>query len=148
MNELALCTDFLLDRLDSNPLINTITFIKTNDIDLNKENIYPVANVDIIESVIGDEVITINYIISILQQRDIDTNFNNDKIYNDNLIYNLNETNGIATRFINNIKRTVNDYDIEIGDISSLVMVKYSNSNLLDGVRFTLTLEIPNMTSC
>lgn len=148
MNELAICTDFLIEKLNSNPLINTITFIKTSDIDLNKENIYPIANVDIIDSIVGDEVININYIISIVQQRDIDTNFNNDKIFNDNLIDNLNETHGIATRFINNIKRTFNEDDIEISNISSLIMVKYANTNLLDGVRFTLTLEIPNTTSC
>ena len=148
MNELAICTDFLISKLDNNPLINTISFINSTDIDLNKQNIYPLANVDIIDSIVGEEVINIKYVITIVQQRDIDTNFNNDKIFNDNLIDNLNETHGIATRFINNIKRTVNDDDIEISNISNLMMIKFSNSNLLDGVRFTLTLEIPNTTSC
>lgn len=148
MNELYLVSQFIITKFQENPMVNTVTFEKTSDIDLNKENIYPISNIDLIDSIVLDELITFNFIITVIQQRDIDNELNNDKLFGSNLIDNLNETHSIAVRFINNIRKGYNDENIDIESVGNLSMVKFNNTNLLDGVRFNLAVSIPNNTPC
>ena len=147
MNELAFVTQFIIDEFKLNILVNTITFEKSSDIDLNKENIYPLVNIDIIESTYGDQVLTFNYIITILQQRDTEPKLTDNKIFGSNLIDNLNECNSIAVKFLTSVRNT-NDTNIDFIEISVIEMIKYEYGNLLDGVKFTLTAEYPNLTPC
>jgi hypothetical protein len=149
MNELALATQFIIDGLNDNPLVHTISFEKTSDIDLNKSNIYPLANVDIIDSNMIEDLIYINYTITILNDRNIEKELNNKKIYSSNLIDNLNECHSIAVRFVNHIKSNANNKnDIEIFSMTNIQMLKFTETNILDGVRFTIQLEIPNNSPC
>ena len=80
MTELSTVSIFLIDKFKSQPLVNTITFEKTGEIDTNKNNIYPLVNIDIVDSDPIGNILTFNYNITILQQRDIDNEINNDKI--------------------------------------------------------------------
>lgn len=149
MTELSTVSIFLVDKFKSQPLVNTISFEKTGEIDANKNNIYPLVNIDIVDTDPIGDILTFNYIITILQQRDIDNELNNDKILNkDNMIDNLNECYAIATRCVNNIERTENDYDIEILRKSNITLLKDFNTQKLDGVRFNLSLSIQNNTPC
>lgn len=148
-NELYLVSNFVVERFQDNILVNTVAFEKTEDIDLNKANIYPLVNIDLTDSVNLDSLLQFNFNITILQQRDTEPELNNDKIFGSNLIDNLNKTHSIATRFINGIRATHdNDADIEVMLLSNLVMQKYTGTNLLDGVQFLLSLTIPNTTPC
>lgn len=140
-------TQLVITRFDSNILVNTISFVKTQDIDLNKENIYPLVNIDYISSQIGEARIPHKYLISILNQRDIDNVFNNDKIFPDNYIDNINEAHTIATLFINQIRGVVND-EVEIISISDVVVLNLTSNNLLDGVRFEIVIEVDNDVPC
>lgn len=148
-NELFTVCKFLIDKFRENPIVNTISFEKTSNIDLNKENIFPLVNIDLINTDPIDNVLVFNFIINILQQRDYDNELNNDKLLDKtNLIDNLNECYGIATRLINNIRANFNDNFIEIRTLSPIQMVNNYNANSLDGVTFTLSLEIENTTPC
>lgn len=149
MNELYQVSNYVIEKFKTNPIVNTISYEKTREIDYNKENIYPLVNVDLTDSNHLDSLLQFNFTITILQQRDIDNELNNDKLLNkDNLIDNLNETYSISNKFINAIKNNYNDLDIEIDTVSNIRMVKLSETNLLDGVQFTLLLSIPNTTGC
>ena len=149
MTELSTVSIFLVDKFKSQPLVNTISFEKTGEVDANKNNIYPLVNIDIVDTDPIGDILTFNYVITILQQRDIDNELNNDKILNkDNMIDNLNECYAIATRCVNNIERTENDYDIEILRKSNITLLKDFNTQKLDGVRFNLSLSIQNNTPC
>ena len=148
-NELFTVTKFIMDTFTDVPIVNTVSFEKTNDIDFNKENIYPLVNIDLVDSEPIDEVIVFNFTINILQQRDIDNELNNDKGLNkDNLIDNLNECYSIATRVFNHMNSNFNDHQIEISNQSAIRMVRNAYGNKLDGVAYELSLEIPNTTVC
>ena len=148
-NELYLSTKFIVDAFTDNKLINTITYEKTNDIDLNKSNIFPLINIDIIESSMVEEMIYFNYLITIVSDRNVENTLNNDKIFNSNMVDNLNECHSIAVKFVNNVKSQYNNAsDIEISQVSTIRMLKFNNTNILDGVQFNLQLEIPNTTEC
>ena len=149
MTELSTVSIFLVDKFKSQPLVNTISFEKTGEIDANKNNIYPLVNIDIVDTDPIGDILTFNYVITILQQRDIDKELNNDKILNkDNMIDNLNECYAIATRCVNNIERTENEYDIEILRKSNITLLKDFNTQKIHGVRFNLSLSIQNNTPC
>lgn len=149
MNELSRVSNFIIDRFKESPLVNTIAFAKTSDIDINKSNIYPLVNISIIESEIQDNVIIISYDISIVQQRNENAELNNDKLLEaSNLIDNLNETHTIASAFINSIRFENNDEGIDIESVSTVTLKVFENTNVLDGVQFTVSLMIENESPC
>lgn len=149
MNELSLLQNFVISLFQSNDLVNTISTVETDGIDLNKENIYALVNLDLRSSEILDSVVAVQYIITIVQARDIVPRKTDSKLLEDtNYIDNLNETHSIAQRFINVLTRQNNDENIEIDDLSTLTILKDWRSGL-DGVQFTIDLTIPNIgTSC
>ena len=147
MNAVSTVTFFVEELFRTNPLVNTITYSKSNEIDLNKENIYPLVNIDELNMVIDDQVIYQTYEIYILEARDITPVLNNDKLFVDNLIDNLNETTYIATKFINAVRRIGNDDCIDVDTISDIQFVKNDYGNGLDGCYFTIRLSIPNRVS-
>lgn len=149
MNELYTVTKFIVDRTKESPLVNTVSFDKTSEIDTSKENIYPLVNIDLVDSDPISNTLVFNYIITVLQQRDYDNELNNNKELNrSNLIDNLNECYSIITRTINSIENNYNDEDIEIKRKSNITVLKAFGRQDLDGIRMTLSLEIENKTAC
>lgn len=148
MNTVSTISNYIIELLEQDVLNHTISFEKTSEIDLNKENIYPLTNIDILNSNVTDQIITINYKITTLEQRDILPTQTSDKLYNSNLIDNLNETHAIASRLIMGLKRP-NDLDIFIAGLSDITFLKQHRANELDGCQFTITLGIDNnITGC
>lgn len=147
--ELSIVTKYVIEEFRKNPLVNTISVSKQSEIDFNKANIYPIVNIDLISSDIVGNVHRFTYVIHILQQRDLksETNLDN-KLLNTNMIDNLNETYSVATKFINNIRSYNNEFDIDVFFVTPITMLKYNYSNLLDGVTFSVTLDIPDSTGC
>ena len=147
--EISIVTKYVIEKFKENPLTNTIVIGKSSEIDTNKSNIYPLVNIDIIQAEILDNVHRINYFITILQQRDISSKLNLDnKLLNENMVDNLNETYNIATKFINNIRSFNNDQNIDVVSVTPVQMIKYAGTNLLDGVSFNIVLDIPDNTGC
>lgn len=147
MNEVSQITNYIINSFSADTLVNTIAFEKTQEMDLNKENLYPLVNIDILNSIITNNSVNINYTISVVEIRDVENELNNDKLLGSNLIDNLNETHSIASRFISKLQGQNNDELIEIETLTEIRFLKLYNS--LDGVRFDIRLSIPKqMPSC
>lgn len=144
-NEISKINKFVTDEYNKNELVNTISIVPTLELDLNKENIYPLVNVDMTNTEIEEQVITVYFTITVLQQRDTRPVKTDSKLLlDDNYIDNINETHSIAQRFINVLLMQNNDDLIEIDSQSNLKVLKKWRGGLLDGVQFTINLTIPN----
>ena len=121
MNHLSQIVDFLIAQFQANNLVNTISFVPTRTMDNDKQNIYPLVNIDYLQSdEIGDETsyIIARFQISCVMQRDIRAVKLDSKLRMDtNYIDNLNETHAILLRFLNvfrsqNLKNNIDLYYI------------------------------------
>jgi len=150
MNESSLIYNWIVEQFQSNELVNTISIVPTAVIDTNKENIYPLVNIDLIDIETESDYLTYNFNITVIQQRDIKPIKIDSKLMtNTNYIDNINETVSIANRFINVIEKQNNDSNIELQSLSRLKVLKEWGTGICDGVRFDISLSIPNMgTSC
>jgi hypothetical protein len=118
--------------------------------DLNKENIYPLVNVDMTDADVQDDAIIFEFIITALEQREIKSQKTDSKLLSDsNYLDNINETLSIAQKFVNKLRRLNNDENIEIDALSTMDFLKEFRGAGLDGVQFTINLSIPNEdTAC
>jgi hypothetical protein len=150
MNEISILNNWIISEFDKNNLVNTISIVPTLQIDSNKENIYPLVNIDMLNSVVQNDVIVVSFEITIVQQRDKRPVKTDSKLLNDtNYLDNVNETHSIAERFINVLDRQNNSLNIEVDAISKLEFLKEWSRENLDGVQFSIDLSIPNIgTSC
>lgn len=150
MNESSLIYNWIVEQFQSNELVNTISIVPTAVIDTNKENIYPLVNIDLIDIETESDYLTYNFNITVIQQRDIKPIKIDSKLMtNTNYIDNINETVSIANRFINVVEKQNNDSNIELQSLSRLKVLKEWGTGICDGVRFDISLSIPNMgTSC
>jgi hypothetical protein len=145
MNEVSKMYDFLIGLFQSNDLVNTISLVNTMDIDSNKENIYPLVNLDLRETDTQDQAIVFSFRITILQQRDIKPiKIDSKLLSNTNYVDNLNETHSILNKVINYLVRQNNDYDIEIVQQGTNKILKEFGLSNLDGVQLDIDLAIPN----
>lgn len=148
MNEIYVINDWLINELQKNILVNTISTLPTSQIDTNISNIYPLINLDLQETDITESQISANYKITIVQQRDSKNQTTDLKLLTDsNYIDNVSETHNIAHKLINKLLRDNNDLNIEITAQSTLRQLKNWGRNSLDGVQFDLELSIPNAGS-
>lgn len=146
MNESSLIYNWIVEQFQSNELVNTISIVPTAVIDTNKENIYPLVNIDLIDIETQTDYLIFNFTIIVIQQRDIKPIKLDSKLMtNTNYIDNINETVSIANRFINVIEKQNNDSNIELQSLSRLKVLKEWGTGICDGVRFDISLSIPNI---
>ncbi len=144
-NEISKLNKFIEDLYNADNLVNTISIVPTNEIDLNKENVYPLVNFDMINTFIEEQVVIGVFTMTILQQRDKRPVKTDSKLLEDtNYIDNINETHTIALRFINVIEKQNNVELIEIDALTTISILKLWRAGSLDGVQFTINLSIPN----
>jgi hypothetical protein len=150
MNESSLIYDFIIAEFQDNDLVNTISIVPFAEIDINKENIYPLVNIDLIDIETETDYLTYNFNITVIQQRAIKPLKIDSKLLNNtNYIDNINETVSISNRMINVIEKQNNNSSIELQNLSRLRVLKEWGRGICDGVRFDISLSIPNMgTSC
>jgi hypothetical protein len=152
MNEVSKIQNFAIDRFQKDKLVNTITLVETvdlageNNIDKNKENVYPLVNIDLQFSDPTDDFVILKYEIFVLTQRDIRPVKTDSKLQLDtNLVDNLNETHSIANNFLSFLRRQNNPDVIELLESSDLEKVaKFGENKDLDGWKFTCELSIFN----
>ena len=148
MNEIQILNDYIIDMFANNDLVNTISIVPTFNIDLNKENIYPLVNIDLIDSDIQADVIVASFEITAVQQRDVKKKVLNSKLLEDsNYLDNMNETHFVVSKFINQLQKQNNEFNIEISNISNIRFLKMWGLNGLDGCQFTIDLSIPILGS-
>ena len=145
MNELQLLNDFIIDRFDENDLVNTISIVPTMNIDANKENIYPLVNIDLTATDIQFDAIVASYKITVVQQREIASRKIDSKLLTDsNYLDNVNETHAICAKFINYVRWLHNTENIALETITELKPLKNWGAGGLDGFQFELDLSIHN----
>lgn len=145
MNEVYTLNDWLIKEFQKNILVNTISTLPTLQIDTNIANIYPLVNLDLLDTDITESLISANYRITIVQQRDTKPTATDNKLLTDsNYIDNVSETHSIAHKLINKLLRDNNDENIIITAQTTLRQLKNWSRNSLDGVQFELELSIPN----
>lgn len=144
MNELQKVRDYIIKKFQSDELVNTITTLSNDLVDTNKENIYPIVNVDYRTSNVQEDVILFSYHIKALDQNDVYTHSTDSKLQEDtNQSDILNETFNICQSFINSFRQYNND-DIEMSSVSDVTVIKNQNLNDLSGHEFDIVLSIPN----
>jgi hypothetical protein len=146
MNETSLIYNWVIAKFQDNELVNTISIVQTSEIDINKENIYPLVNVDLIDVETQPDALIYNFIITVIQQRDIKhIKIDSKLLTNTNYIDNINETVSISNRFINVVEKQNNDSNIELVSVSTQRILKEWGKGICDGVRFNINLSIPNI---
>lgn len=148
MNELSILLNFIIARFQNDSLVNSISIVPTLEIDNNKENIYPLVNIDLRESEVQDDVLECSFKITVVQQRNSSPIVEDSKLLdNTNFIDNMNETHSICQKFINYLTRQNNTQNIEIGNVTKMKALKLTGMSGLDGWQFDIDLHIPNIGS-
>ncbi len=148
MNEISILFNYIINQFKSDELVNTVSIVPTLEIDYNKENIYPLVNIDIQTTDIQDAIIVGSFLITIVQQRDVRPTVIDSKLLDTtNFIDNINECNAIAERFINVLTKQNNTDNIELESSTTLKVLKNWSRNSLDGVQFTIDLSTLNIGS-
>lgn len=147
MNEYQKTKDYVIGKFDADPLVNTITTLRPDHVDTNKETIYPVVNVEYIDNDVNDDVILFSFHIKALDQNDVYTRTTDSKLQTDtNKDDIFNETFNICQSFINSF-RHYNTSGIEISSKSKVTAIQLEDNqavNGLSGHEFDIVLSIPN----
>lgn len=144
-------TDKLKDTLIAEPFVNTVTFGSLDDVDLNKQTIFPLSHIIVNNTTVGTKTLTFN--ISILSMDVVD--ISKDEVTdifvgNDNEQDVLNTQLALQTRVINTLQRGdlyTDLYQVE-GDVSCEPFVDRFE-NKLAGWAATFDVIVQNdMTIC
>lgn len=144
-------TDKLKDTLLSEPFVNTVTFGSLDDVDLNKQTIFPLSHIIVNNTTVGTKTLTFN--ISILSMDIVDISKDEVEdifVGNDNEQDVLNTQLALQTRVINTLQRGdlyTDLYQVE-GDVSCEPFVDRFE-NKLAGWAATFDVVVQNdMTIC
>ena len=144
-------TDKLKDALIAEPFVNTVTFGSLDDVDLNKQTIFPLSHIIVNNTTVGTKTLTFN--ISILSMDIVDISKDEVEdifVGNDNEQDVLNTQLALQTRVINTLQRGdlyTDLYQVE-GDVSCEPFVDRFE-NKLAGWAATFDVIVQNdMTIC
>ena len=99
-------TDKLKEALLAEPFVNTVTFGSLDDIDLNKQTIFPLSHIIVNNTTVGSKTLTFNVSILSMDIVDISKEATTDIfIGNDNEQDVLNTQLALLTRIINTLQR-------------------------------------------
>ena len=144
-------TDKLKDALIAEPFVNTVTFGSLDDVDLNKQTIFPLSHIIVNNTTVGTKTLTFN--ISILSMDIVDISKDEVEdvfVGNDNEQDVLNTQLALQTRVINTLQRGdlyTDLYQVQ-GDVSCEPFVDRFE-NKLAGCAATFDVVVQNdMTIC
>lgn len=144
-------TDKLKDTLLAEPFVNTVTFGSLDDVDLNKQTIFPLSHIIVNNTTVGTKTLTFN--ISILSMDIVDISKDEVEdifVGNDNEQDVLNTQLALQTRVLNTLQRGdlyTDLYQVQ-GDVSCEPFVDRFE-NKLAGWAATFDVVVQNdMTIC
>jgi len=144
-------TDKIKDALIAEPFVNTVTFGSLDDVDLNKQTIFPLSHIIVNNTTVGTKTLTFN--ISILSMDIVDISKDEVEdifVGNDNEQDVLNTQLALQTRVINTLQRGdlyTDLYQVQ-GDVSCEPFVDRFE-NKLAGWAATFDMVVQNdMTIC
>jgi len=144
-------TDKLKDALIAEPFVNTVTFGSLDDVDLNKQTIFPLSHITVNSTTVGSKTLTFNVSILAMDIVDISKAETTDVfVGNDNEQDVLNTQLALLTRIINILQRGdlyTELYQVQ-GDVSCEPFVDRFE-NKLAGWAATFDVVVQNdMTIC
>lgn len=144
MNELSKINRYIINWFKSDVLVNTVTTLTDDLIDTNKETIYPLVNLEYINTDILEDIILVSYRIKCMDQNDIYTTPTDSKLLIDTNNQDImNETFNVCQSFINSF-RQYNIEGIELQSKTVLTPIKFDKLNGLSGHGFDVILSISN----
>lgn len=148
MNHYTELLYYIKQLAEQDSYIKTVTKDADDSIDLDKGNIFPMLNIDIISgSFTNGQTVKFNVTLACLDIRDINKEIKTDKFWGqDNEVDNHNETLGALNRIWTSMYRDFESNDITSSENPPLTKITYSGVNLLDGWELTFDVELPNTT--
>lgn len=99
-------TDQIKDKLIAEPFVNTVTFGSLNDVDLDKQTIFPLGHINVNSTNVATNVLRFNISILVMDIVDISNEETTDKfVGNDNEQDVLNTTLAVLTRVLNKMQK-------------------------------------------
>lgn len=144
MNQLTTLYYYLKQLAESDTLVNSV--MKTVDIDLKKEVIYPLVNINIVSGAFTNgSTVQFNIELACFNQRDINKEINIDDFCgNDNEVDNHNLCVGVLNRMWLNMFTDFEQNNITSSENPSFELGSFEGAKLVDGARLTFTIEVPN----
>jgi len=123
--------------------VTTIMSAEEDEIDFNKKDIFPLANIRFNGANFDNQQMTFE--VTYLDIRDIVKTVITDKFNgNDNRWDNLNQAHAVLNSLVTKLKLRRNEYDIELESTSEPLLIIGGFSNMLDGMSLIITLTYPN----
>ena len=144
-------TTKIKDQLQAEPFINTVTFGSLNDVDLDKQSIFPLSHLTINSTNVATNVFRFNMSILVMDIVDISKEETTDKFTgNDNEQDVLNTTLAVLTRVLNIMQRgDLYSQKYQIEDVVSCEPFVDRFENKLAGWAATFDVVVQNdMTIC
>lgn len=148
MNHYTELLEYLKTLSEQDNYINTITQGDTTDYDLDKGNIFPLINFDIVNaSFTNGNMIVFEVNIALTALRDNNKETRTDKFWlQDNKVDNLNETLASLNTMWVKMLQDFEDNDIRVEESATLEELVEWNKNVVDGWLMSFTIELPNDT--
>jgi hypothetical protein len=146
MNNFYNAVNLIKARLESNEQVNTVVFSRTEEKDLYKKAIYPLAHINPMEIPFrNSQVSMFTFEVGVFEQRNINKEDTNTKFEgNDNVIDNLNLCYAILNDLVTYLTLQENEYEIILDSVTSATPLLMKDFNILDGLVLQLTLMAPN----
>lgn len=145
MREFYTVIDFLKGLLQEDINVHTILHGLKSTMDINKKNIFPIAHIQVTNSIIQSGYVGFTFEVVCVDIRNISKQMVTDKwLGNDNELDNLNTTHAVLNRLLTKLRNTRNDFKIELNNEPNLQPIIFEETNLLDGWRTEIELIIPN----
>ena len=133
-------------HLNDDTRIKTIFSVNEDELDFNKRDLYPMANIRINSN--DFDLRQITFEVTVVDQRDTSKKAITDKFKgNDNRWDNWGQAHDVLNLLRNKLERVRNDYDITLVSFTSPILIDNAMANGLDGMSALVTLNFIDKTS-
>lgn len=144
MNQLTQLYLYLKQLAEEDDLVNSV--MKTVDIDLKKEVMFPLVNINIVSgSFTNGSTVQFNIELACFNQRDINKEINTDDFWGqDNEVDNHNLCVAVLNRMWLKMYTDFEQNNITSSENPTFELGSFEGAKLVDGARLTFTVEVPN----
>ena len=142
-NQVSNLINHIVSVFDAMPLVNTIILKDDEVLDVEKENVYPLVSIELLNSTKELDVVFVTMLFNILNQREFSVKPPISKLMTEsNYIDNINICDSIGNEFILEILKSHNDLDINVESYSNFEFIRKDGRNCLDGVEFEVNFSL------
>ena len=148
MNHYSELLKYLKGLADADDFIHTVTHGATSEFDLDKGNVFPLLNIDVLSAGFSKgQMVSFDIEIACMDIRDANNETTTNKFWKqDNEVDNLNEMLASLNRIWFKMLQDITEQNIKVDDSANLQQVTEWNTNLVDGWLMTFTINLPNTT--